>query len=230
MSGQFPGNVSYAVDLVMCIDCTDSMAPAIERVKGMALDFHDDLTATMEELTPPKVVDQLRVKVVAFRDVRVDEDAFQVSDFFDLPAQRGDFEAFVKKLEHRGGGDEPESGLEALAEAMHSDWETGHGKRRHVVVLFTDASAHELGTREIGTSGFRMPASLGALAELWGDEVVQGIMEYQAKRLLLIAPPVHPWTAISDSWENVIHLATKAGRGLEETHKSTILQQIAGSV
>lgn len=40
--------------------------------------------------------------------------------------------------------DEPESGLEALALAMGSDWETSGTSKRHAIVLFTDASAHPL--------------------------------------------------------------------------------------
>ena len=64
------------------------------------------------------------------------------TDFFMLPDQGGArSRAFVSQLTAGGGGDEPESALEALALAIKSPWERSMDKRRHIVVVCTDASA-----------------------------------------------------------------------------------------
>ena len=58
--------VTYAVDLVMCIDGTGSMGHLIEEVKSTALKFYEQLEAKMKEKT--NRIDQLRAKVIVFRD------------------------------------------------------------------------------------------------------------------------------------------------------------------
>ena len=58
--------LSYNVDIVFCIDCTESMDNILNIVKQRALGFYDDVVRTMQE--KGKTIDQLRVRVVAFRD------------------------------------------------------------------------------------------------------------------------------------------------------------------
>ncbi len=92
-----------------------------------------------------KAISQLRLKVIAFRDFGDDaSNAVEETGFLHLPSQARDFEDFVRGIDATGGGDIPESGLEALALAINSPWETGLDRRRHVIVMFTDAPAHPL--------------------------------------------------------------------------------------
>ena len=51
---------------------------------------------------------------------------------------------FVNGLIAEGGGDAPESGLEAVALAMNSPWTTAGDRRRQVIVVWTDQPAHPL--------------------------------------------------------------------------------------
>lgn len=44
------------------------------------------------------------------------------SQFFILPEEKQEFYNFVSQIKAGGGGDEPESGLEALALALRSDF------------------------------------------------------------------------------------------------------------
>jgi len=134
--------VKYAVDLVMCIDGTGSMHPIIDQVKSEGLTFYSKLEVKMEE--KKKKVDQIRVKVIVFRDYYADEPdkAMVCSDFCDLRSQSSNYTNFVSDIEADGGGDEPENGLEALALAINSNWETG--QQRQVIVIYTDASAYSL--------------------------------------------------------------------------------------
>ena len=129
--------VKYAVDLVMCIDGTGSMGHLIEEVKSSALQFYDKLEMKMSE--KEKTIDQLRAKVIVFRDYWADsaDIAMQSSDFFNLRTQASEFASFVSGITASGGGDEPENGLEGLALALKSDWEKSQdfAKQRRVVVV-----------------------------------------------------------------------------------------------
>ncbi len=136
--------ITYNVDMVFCIDCTGSMDNIIDIVKNNALNFYNDVTETMEKKN--KHITQLRVRVVAFRDYLADGDmAMLVTDFFKLPEQAVDFETCVRSLKAEGGGDDPEDGLEALAYAIKSNWDTEGMKKRQVIVVWTDAATHKLG-------------------------------------------------------------------------------------
>src|SRR5262249_22551891 len=131
-----------------------------------------------------------------------------------------------------GGGDEPESGLESLAFAMHSGWERGLDRRRHIVVMFTDASAHPL-ERAFHITGPQypdiIPGNLDELTEVW-ESPNGGVMEYSAKRLLIYAPDVYPWNVISSSWSNTLHYLSRAGEGLNDQEFRQIIDNIANSV
>lgn len=216
----------YAVDLVMCIDGTGSMGHLIEQVKSNALNFYSLLEARMLEKS--KKIDQLRARVIVFRDYWHDsaEEVMQCSEFFDLRSQTSNFSDFVKKIKADGGGDEPENGLEALAIALKSNWEKGDfSKQRYVVVIFTDASTHNLEKSDKPTHyPHDIPKSLDELTEYWEQ------MPTPAKRLLLFAPDAQPWSIIGQSWFNAIHYTSKAGDGLEEQDMDIILDAIANSV
>lgn len=226
-----PVRLGYAVDIVFVIDITGSMGPVIEQVKAGALTFHDRLMATMA--AKGKQVNALRLRVVAYRDYYADpSDALTQTPFFSLPSEAYAFDHFVRGLSAAGGWDEPESGLEGLAIAMQSDWERRMDRRRHVVVVFTDASAHPLEaslTHPVPGYPPYIPRSLDALSDAW-DDPSEMAMEFSAKRLLLYAPDMYPWNIISAGWDNVLHYPSHAGAGLNEVEFGQIIDAIAGSV
>jgi hypothetical protein len=229
----YSGSFKYAVDIVFCIDVTGSMGPVIDAVKENVRSFHTLLGAAMAE--KEKAISQLRVRVIAYRDFADNaSDAIQQTSFLTLPDRVGEFETFVQRLGATGGGDEPESGLEALSLAIDSDWERGQDRRRHVIALFTDASAHPLGdpaARRASTYPPSVPASIDELLEHWGDSTSQSAtMEHSAKRLLLFAPDTTPWNLIAADWNNTIFLPSKAGEGLEELEMQEIINAIANSI
>jgi hypothetical protein len=226
-------NLAYAVDIVLCVDATASMGPTLDNVKHSALSFPNRLA---QEMTAKgRGISSLRLKVIAFRDYgdRAD-DAMYESPFFQVPADIDQFEKTVRALQPVGGGDEPESGLEALALAIGSDWETGLDKRRHVVVMFTDAPAHRLGDPSqtaAPTYPRSVPRSLEELFQRWGTgQSRDAHMENSAKRLLVFAPETYPWTDIADDWNNTIFFPSEAGEGLEEWEMDEIIATIANSL
>lgn len=216
--------MSYNVDIVMGIDATGSMSHIIDEVKNNAIKLHGDLQSFME--SQQKTIDQLRVKVLFFRDIFVDEPAFFESKFFHLPEEESEFKSFVSDMKADGGGDEPESGLEALSKAINCDWDTSSDSSRQVIAIWTDASAHELEVgHEKGVSGDEIPKNINELTGHWGQN-----MQNSSKRLLMFAPNVYPWSSIGESWDQTIHYESTAGDGLSEVNYEEIIKVLAKSI
>jgi hypothetical protein len=223
-----PRGLSYAVDIVFCIDVTGSMTPIIDAVKANALRFYEDVQSNLT--AKGKNVDELRVRVIAFRDFVADgEMALEESPFYALPAEQSGFSDFVNGLLAQGGGDAPESGLEAVALAVNSPWTNRGDRRRQVVVVWTDQPAHTLDPAVVPADlRERVPADFSALTDLWED--TQGRLGPSSKRLILFAPDGPGWSDISGVWENVVHHPSQAGGGLSDVDYGTIIDSIGNSV
>lgn len=222
------GQILYTVDIVLCIDATGSMSSIINSVKAGALRFYDDLTAKMQ--SKDKVIDVMRVRVIAFRDYYDNSNGAMIeSPFFTLPQEQDAFKRFVNKIEASGGGDEPENGLEAVSLAIKSDWSKIGDKRRQVIVVWTDASAHPL---EKGDKPHNYPTDIPSNFDELTDiyEANQGYMNKNAKRIVLFAPEAYPWTDMGTNWNQAILYPSKAGDGLSEMDYGSILDLIAHSV
>lgn len=222
--------ITYNVDMVFCIDATGSMRGIIDMVKNNALNFYNDVVAAMR--AKGKTINKLRIRLVIFRDYVADgEDAMLTSDFFVLPEQSSDFEMCIRSVEAFGGGDDPEDGLEALGYAIRSDWDTEGMKKRQVIVVWTDANTHELGYgRKMPNYPGNMAKDFSELTAWWGDCQNNGFIDQNAKRLLLFAPDEPYWSTISNSWDNVIHFPSVAGKGLGEFDYKQIIDSISNTI
>ena len=222
--------LEYNVDIVMCIDATGSMGKLIDLVKNNALKFYDDVMRMMNK--KDKHVDDLRVRVIAFRDYIADgENAMLATDFYRLPAESAEFRSIVGSIKAFGGGDRPEDGLEALAYAIKSDWTTKGTKRRHIIIVWTDDATHALGyAKSARNYPTKMARDFDELTDWWGDDALPGIMDNNAKRLILFAPEKPYWTTIADNWDNVMMYPSQAAQGLRELEYNQILNAIANSV
>ncbi|WIB15650.1 vWA domain-containing protein [Curtobacterium sp. MCPF17_050] len=220
--------VNYAVDIVFCIDVTGSMDPILDAVKANALGFYDDVQTNLT--AKGKNVAELRVRVIAFRDLVADgAAAIEESPFYGLPDDRARFSDFVGGLVAEGGGDAPESGLEAVALAIASPWTRNGDRRRQVIVVWSDQPAHPLDPTVVPADlRSRIPADFSALTDAWEDE--QGVMGSSTKRLILFAPDGPGWSDISAEWENVVHNPSTAGGGLSDVDYGTIIDSIGNSV
>ena len=233
--------MDYKVDIVMCIDITGSMQDCIDTVKNRALQFWPDLKEALAAAS--KNVSDVRVKVIGFRDFEADGDgALEISRYFNLSDQGSsdpeDYKAFVNGLVADGGGDEPENSLEALALAIQSDWVQTGDKRRHVIVMFTDASAHQLEDANRSNPNYpeNMPESFEDLTDVWmtPSSGQQGgtktKLKQPAKRLIVFGPEVYPWPELYESWDQVVYNPSKAGTGLDDVSYEDIINAIVGSV
>lgn len=232
------GTMDVYADIVYCIDLTASMRPIIQKVKDTARTLHEDLQKVMQE-NYQRSIKQLRIKVIGFRDFYCDGDyALEHSPFFYLPDEADAFKRFVDKLEAKGGGDIPENSLEALALAMQSDWCTtldSSIRKRHIIVLFTDASAHPL-EKAAGYSGSNypdnMPKSYTELVDWWSGQgaLASGTaveMDQVAKRLALYAPEgSEPWTDLADDFDNSLTSYIEPDKGGKDITTEGLLKML----
>lgn len=187
------GDNILSVDVVMCIDVTGSMSDIINTVKRNAISFYDLFKQSCDE-EGIQLAD-LNAQVIAFRDKNEDRVWLQTSDTYSLPGQRSEFNGFVNALSATGGGDTPESGLEALQTAFgKTDWGVDDGYHRQVIILWTDAPY---------LVGSYSDITLSALETQW-DSMPSG------RRLILFAPyGTSDYNGASwgnlDGWTNLIH-------------------------
>ena len=220
----------YPIDIVFVIDVTGSMGDALSNVKRMAIGFHKRLNDGMNKKI--KEIETLRARVITFGDLFDEgEEAIKWTKFFNLPEENEDFCNFINGLEAAGGGDEPESALEALWLAIRSPWRKVGYKSRQIIVVFTDASAHPISNHKIKDfqDSMRFPASIYEIEAGWGTVSDPGVMNSLTKRLLVFAPEVDPWTEI-ENWENTTWYTSAAGAGCGEFDMDQIVGMIAGSV
>lgn len=226
--GQFG---EYNIDICLCIDKTGSMEPIINTVKTNALNLYSDIRDALE--AKGKHVGRLRIRVIWFGDYAADgKQAMLLSEFLTMPDQMQELQDMVKGITAYGGGDTPEDGLEALAFAIRSPWCRDGMRRRHIIALFTDAPAHDLGYCKSAPYYPRegMPETFGMLSEMWGDQDQPGEMEHSAKRLLLFAPKITYWDTIQAGWENAVIRTAKEKTGLQDISYQVMLDTIVNSV
>lgn len=134
----------YYIDMVMVIDATMD-SPFINNIK-----FWQDLIIQTDSMISQCMKQygrqsRIRLKIIYFRDYYFDgKYAAGESEAFEIPNDRNQVFEFINSLRAAGGGDVPESGLEALWLAiMHAGCEK-HELYRRIITLFTNAPAHPL--------------------------------------------------------------------------------------
>lgn len=219
--------ITYNVDIVFCIDATESMDNVIHIVKRNAINLYSDVMNVMAK--KGKIISKIRLKVIIFRDYLADGDeAMMMTDFFDLPGDAEDFKECVDSIVAEGGGDDPEDGLEALAYAIDSDWNRSGMKKRHVIAVWSDAETHPIGYgRSFENYPEGMVSSFRELTDCWNR---QDLIDQGAKRLLLFTPDLPYWKQISENWDNVIHYPSIAGDGLKDITYNQIINSISNTI
>lgn len=230
----------FPIDVVFVVDATESMSGLLETVKFRILSLDSDIAERLK--LSNRILESLRVRLIVFRDLYDNpKTAFEVTRFHDLPAQQAEFANAVKSIEAFDGGDQPESGLEALFVAIRSGWrnEPKDLKRRHIIMLFTDQDAHELGAK-IPTDLAQLPhpRSLSDLKKLWAPHRLNGFMNERARRLVLFAPDqvegdsgLTPtvWAQISQEWENV-WMSVGEREGLRDVMWKEVVDKLVATI
>jgi Mg-chelatase subunit ChlD len=145
-------------DVMFVLDCTGSMGGEIQAIKDSISDFADTITSQGV---------RVRVGLIEFRDRLIGEEhrvlQFKGQTFTDDPVV---FRSEVAALKADGGGDAPESSLDALMLALRQPFSADADK---VIVLITDAPPHipDLSTKSI-------------------DEVIQAIRANKLGQLYIV--------------------------------------------
>ena len=220
--------LSTEVDLIFLIDGTGSMQNLLDEVKERALSMYEDIINGLKKNN--RKVTKMRIMAIVFRDVYVDKDAFEESEIFLLPSQAEDFRRFIEGIQACGGGDEPESGLEALRIAINRIKRFGQkqGKARQIVVVLTDASAHRLDDPQragdpLYPEEVKDCHSLEELQNFWAG------LDPHYRRLTIMAPNAYPWTAISQ-WQPSMYVPSEAGKGIDKEGFEAVIRMISGSI
>jgi Mg-chelatase subunit ChlD len=120
-----------SADVVFVLDCTGSMHGELNAIRDAILDFAETIRS-----------DGVRVRIglVEFRD-RLNKEDHRVLSFNGRPFTEDPslFRQEVAKLEAKGGGDLPESSLDAVMLALRQPFDE---KANKVIVLVTDAPPH----------------------------------------------------------------------------------------
>ena len=217
---------STLVDIVFVIDGTGSMQNLLDEAKARALSMHEDIIRGVKGKN--RRIARMRIKALVFRDIYVDSNAFEESEFFTLPDESSEFRAFIEGIRATGGGDEPESSLEALCMAMRMKFQENQQgqKARHIIVLLTDASAHRLDDPQRAVDKMYpkdMPTDLTGVETLWET------MNFKAKRMVIFAPNLYPWAQVG-SWNSVEYTPSEAGKGIDAETFEGVIQAISGSI
>lgn len=121
----------HRADIMFILDCTQSMRGELQAIKDAILAFVDTIRS-----------DGVRVRIglIEFRDRLINEEARVLT--FDGEPFTDDPEAFRREaqgLRATGGGDEPESSLDAVMLALAQPF---NAKAQKILVLITDAPPH----------------------------------------------------------------------------------------
>jgi hypothetical protein len=119
-------------DIVFCIDSTGSMKPCFDGMKANLNNF-------IVGLDKYGAVNW-RFRLVGYRDYH-DPSAKEKWDIFDFTDSKSEFLSQLSSVIPFGGGDAPESTLDALYISVTSEWR-GVSNLQRVVVLLTDADSH----------------------------------------------------------------------------------------
>ncbi len=223
----------YKLDVGMIIDLTGSMSPFLNTVKAQAQQLVDLIFERMEDAG--KSIDQLRLRIIGFRDYKYDGDKAMVeSPVFMLPQDKEAFQEFLNGLEATGGGDAPENGLEALAMTMRWFQEVYDPSiNRNIIFNYTDTNTHALHDPECVKNPLYpadMPKDMSELiACMHGTSQTPYTMPNpRIGRMILFTPEVEPWTTLA-SQPNTWHEATKLNEGVREANINSIADLFVNS-
>jgi len=139
------------VDIIFVIDVSGSMGPAISQIGKNIVSFIENLK--------PEDVKEWRIRVFSFSDLEVDSPDVSLNVSRDwithdeqdnLQKLVDQFVECIEIVKKQGGGDEPESSLDALYLAARDGFDAHWTERTRAVVLFTDATPKKMQKETLG--------------------------------------------------------------------------------
>lgn len=131
------------VELVFCVDTTESSVGIIEVVKKEIIRA---IKTVLDEIygLEPSLVNARLISFKSYEDCG--ENAIKSTSFFSNPLNNADFLKALDSLEISGGARGFSNGFEAFYEALYSDWDSSCVKDYQFIIHISTASAVILGT------------------------------------------------------------------------------------
>ncbi|MEA2019282.1 MAG: vWA domain-containing protein [Campylobacterota bacterium] len=134
------------VDIIFLMDTSGSMGPAIVEIGKNIGTFVQNLD--------PTIVKDWRARVFSFSDMETDiaELKFNVSRDWTQDPQEivNQMVECIELVKKQGGGDEPESSLDAMFLSARDGFEESYNERTRVIILFTDATPKKILKETLG--------------------------------------------------------------------------------
>ena len=190
------------IDIVFCIENTSATRPYAENYRKNVKNILTCFRESFDGVYGWSDMEACRVRFITFGDFACSSKAITETDFIDVTTEEGMTSAleYVDGIKFSGGYGYCNA-LEAIAEAMKSEWYTGDIKSKYHIVLLSNGRVRPLGgnQRLVSTYPEVMPKDLEELSRWWADPAGSGIMHTYAERytfLHVIAPAGEPWEAI----------------------------------
>ena len=194
------------VDLILCIDGSSSMYNLINFLHNNISHLYEYLINEYENKGVE--IKQFRIRIICFRNFVLDKQkAIFETKFFLLPEELSELETIVKSLVPEGGSPNENSGLEALAMAINSEWCRNLPRNRQIILLFSDTPPNKISSIGLNNPLFpsNIPLNFEELTDWWEDVNLDKIGSL-SKRLILFAPDRSYWTDVGLNWSNTIHV------------------------
>ena len=223
-------------DILVIMDATNSTQRYIDQFKSHALTMYEETIKALKEKA--RIVDEMRVKVVVFRDLFVDQEkAIEESPIFVLPQDAGKYKSFLEGVVAGGGGSLAESGLEAFAYAIQKmKWNSKGNKHRQIVLYYSDDAAHPFEKSLNGKDEYypdNMPHNLDELYDLIESKQSRLIrtnnFDISSFRCFMFAPKeMYPYSEM-DKWPGFTIINQERGTGLSNLQFDVVTSAIACS-
>lgn len=129
MPDQQGPKVKGVADIVFLVDSTGSMRPCIDQLRASIAQFCEQLSSGNQAV-------DWRARVVGFRDRDADGERWIIGQGHPFVSTASELQTQLTVLQPEGGGDDPESGLDALWVVAHeTPWRPLGAAHRTIVVL-----------------------------------------------------------------------------------------------
>lgn len=200
------------------------MSPIIDKVKEKALKLPDEIKNALADAG--KEVKTLNLRVIGYKDIEVDGNkAFEYEEDF---TESGDgFESSIRRLVADGGGDEPESTLDAILKAINSDWKTQPEqiKCRRIIIVFTDASSKPLHPSSVEGKRMSLDESIHYILTKLRNMPVKN----EARLIIFGKKDVETYSKITNAMDYAEYIEVESGVGLKDVDMKDVYGMIVKS-
>lgn len=222
-------DIKRNIDIVLCIDGSSSIGNFIHYFQNNLSIFYSFLKNKYEN--KGVIVSHVRIKLICFRNFGLDrEKSLFYTKFYNLPKEQSEIDKKILSIIPQGGSPNGNSGLEALAMAISSEWHSNSPKSRQIIILFSDTIPQELGEVNLDKPQYPLPKlkNFEELTDWWEDKDLDKIGQ-RSKKLILFAPDRGYWAEIGYNWTNAIHF-TDVKYPFELDYVNNILDFITSAI